>query len=506
MTRLLPFALCTLLWAAALHAQDKSYTWIAAPSRGQLERDPSLIPQGKGFLFVPTMTNALNEPSYRVFQGNDEIAEANTSTGIMLAPGFYEVYIGSGSIAQMMSRTVEVREGMTTLVKPFWSGLVINVIDPNRTSINESYELYWQDQQENYGIGFGIEEERGEAVKTWLLPPGVYTVLNVGDNISTTRKFSVRLEPGELVQRNLVVDTTNLNFIGFYPPTLQGLLSQGRSSNWKTSWQLSGSTQFTTSQNTTGEDLSVFSLSTQVFGRATYNSDKAFANLRLIFEEGFTREEGDAFRKSIDDFDLRGTYIYRGFSERFGPYLRGELSTKFFATEARFDQQQRLYQIDANGDTTRVLSSVNGFTLSPALSPLEFRQGLGINSQLVRSFQLNLAMRIGLGARQTYAFDTFDLSQDRTSARQIKSATSTGLEALLVLDSRLSNFISLDSEFDLLIPEVNNKSWEFTWENRWRINLSRFINLDLVVDFQRQKPLNRLQSEQQALLRFVYLL
>ena len=53
------------------------------------------------------------------------------------------------------------------------------MIDDNRTSVNESYELYWQDQRENYGIGFGIEEERGEAVKTWLLPPGVYTVLSV---------------------------------------------------------------------------------------------------------------------------------------------------------------------------------------------------------------------------------------------------------------------------------------------------------------------------------------
>ena len=106
------------------------------------------------------MSTPLNEPSYRVFQGNDEVTEANPGTGVMLPPGFYEVFIGSGSIAQMMSRTVEVREGMTTLVKPFWSGLVINVIDANRTSVNESYELYWQDQQENYGIGFGIEEER----------------------------------------------------------------------------------------------------------------------------------------------------------------------------------------------------------------------------------------------------------------------------------------------------------------------------------------------------------
>ncbi len=505
MRQLIILVIALFFQASDTLAQDKSYSWIAAPSRAQLERDPTLIPMGKGFLFVPTMSNSLNEPRYRVFQGKDEVAEANPGTGILLSPGYYEVFIGSGSIAQMMSRTVEVREGMTTLVKPFWSALVINVIDANRTSVNESYELYWQDQQENYGIGFGIEEERGEAVKTWLLPAGVYTVLSVGDNISTTNKFSVRLEPGELVQRNLVVDTNSFSFIGFYPPTLQALLGQGRSSNWKTSWQLSGSTQFTTSQNTTGNDLSIFSLSAQIFGRASYNSERTFANLRLIVEEGFTREEGDAFRKAIDDFDLRGTYIHRGLSERFGPYLRGQLSAKLFATEARFDQRQTLYQIDARGDTT-TLADISEFTISPALSPLEFSQGFGINSQLVRSFPLNLAMRLGLGARQTFVFDTYDLSQDRTSARQIKTAKSIGLETLLVLDSRLSRFVSLDSEFELLIPGIKTDSWEFSWENRWRVQLSRFVNLDLVVDIQRRKPILRLQSEQQALLRFVYLL
>ncbi len=503
---LLILALLSLLAATASPAQDKSFTWIAAPARGQLERDPTLIPRGKGFLFVPAMTSALNEPSYRVFQGKGEVAQTKPGTGVTLSPGYYEVFIGSGSIAQMMSRTVEVREGMTTLMKPFWSGLVIDVIDATRTSINESYELYWQDQQENYGIGFGIEEERGETVRTWLLPPGVYTVLSVGDNISTTRRFSVRLEPGELILRNLVLDTGNLSFIGFYPPTLQGLLGQSRTSHWKATWELSGSTQFSTSQNTTGEDLSVFSLSTQVFGRATYSTDNTFANLRLIFEEGFARREGDAFRKSIDEFEVRSTYIYRGFSKRFGPYLRGVVTTKFFATEARFDQQSRLYQIDDVGDTTQVLNDVGKFTLSPALSPLEFRQGIGINSQLVNSFPLNLAMRIGFGARQNYVVDTFDLNADRTVAREIKSATSAGLEALLVLDSRLARVVSLDSEFDLLIPGIDSKAWEFTWKNRWRILLSRFVNLDIVVDFERLKPLNRLQSEQQALLRFVYLL
>ena len=492
----------TLLCGPAM-AQD--FTWIAPPARGQLERDPTLIPKGKGFLFVPTMTSALNEPSFRVFRGKKAIAEASPGTGMLLSPGYYEVLIGTGTDAQMMSRTVPVEEGMTTMVKPFWSGLVINVIDEARTSVNESYELYWEDQRENYGIGFGIEEERGEAVKTWLLPPGNYTVVRVGDNISTTRKLSVRLEPGELAQRNLVVDTDDNTFIGFYPPTIQGLLSQTTDSNWKTNLQISGSTQLATSQNTTGEDLTVVSLSTQIFGRSIYNSLPHFANLRLILEEGFTREEGDAFRTSIDEFEIRATYIYR-LSERVGPYLRGVINTKLFATEARFPQPQNLLIRDVDGNITGTLNNLDEFTLSPALSPLELRQGVGINSQLIRSFPLTLDMRVGIGARQSYVTDTFDLNTLRTVASKLRDTSTTGLEALLILNSRLSRYLSMDSEFDILIPDINTDAWEFTFENRLRLLLSRFVNMDIVLNFERVKPIVRLQSRQQVLLRFVYLL
>ena len=290
-------------------ALGDSYTWIAPPGRGQLEQDPTLIPKGKGFLFVPTMTGSLNEPSFLVLQGNKPIREAAPGTGVLLSPGNYELLVGSGTDLQMMSRTVPVREGMTTLIKPFWAGLVINVMSENRASINESYELYRESSQENYGLGFGIEEERGEAVKTWLLPPGVYSVVQVGDNISTTRKFSVRLEPGELVQRNLIVDTSDNAFIGFYPPAQHGLLTQVVDSRWKTSLQLSGSPRLSTSQNTTGADRSVLLLSAEIIGSSVYNTDRHYANLRLDFEEGFTREEGDDFRKSIDEFEVP-RYVY----------------------------------------------------------------------------------------------------------------------------------------------------------------------------------------------------
>ena len=497
------FCILIALPLLAASALGDSYTWIASPGRGQLEQDPTLIPKGKGFLFVPTMTGSLNEPSFLVLQGNKPIREAAPGTGVLLSSGNYELLVGSGTDLQMMSRAVPVREGMTTLIKPFWAGLVINVMSENRTSINESYELYRESSQENYGLGFGVEEERGEAVKTWLLPPGVYSVVKVGDNVSTTRKFSVRLEPGELVQRNLVVDTSDNAFIGFYPPAQHGLLSQVADSRWKTSLQLSGSPRLSTSQNTAGADRSILSLSAEIIGSSVYNTDRHYANLRLDFEEGFTRVEGDDFRKSIDEFEVRATYIYR-LSKRIGPYLRGVFNTRLFAEKEHFDQPRTLRIRDGNqvADTT----GISEFTLSPPFSPLELRQGIGINSQVISSFPLNLDMRVGFGARQSYFTDTYDLNSFGTIARKLEDQTSTGLEAVLLLRSRFSRFPSLDSEFDILISETDTDTWEFTWENRLRLPLSHFANVVVVFDFERKPPVQRLQSRQQVLLRLNYLL
>ena len=484
-------------------ASGDSYTWIAPPGRGQLEQDPTLIPKGKGFLFVPTMTGSLNEPSFLVLQGNKPIREAAPGTGVLLSPGNYKLLVGSGTDLQMMIRTVPIREGMTTLIKPFWAGLVINVMSENRASINESYELYRESSQENYGLGFGLEEERGEAVKTWLLPPGVYSVVGVGDNVSTTRKFSVRLEPGELVQRNLIVDGDK-NFIGFYPPAQYGLLTQVVDSRWKTSLQLSGSPRLSTSQNTTGADRSVLLLSAEIIGSSVYNTDRHYANLRLDFEEGFTREEGDDFRKTTDDkFEVRATYIYR-LSKRIGPYLRGVFNTRLFAEEEHFDPPRNL--LIQGGDQLEPMTGISEFTLSPPFSPLELRQGIGINSQVISSFPLNLDMRVGFGARQSYVTDTYDLNSSRTIASKLADKTTTGLEAVLLLQSRFSRFPSLDSEFDLLIPKTATDTWEFNWENRLRLPLSRFVNVVVVFDFERKPPVQRLQSRQQVLLRLNYLL
>jgi hypothetical protein len=478
--------------------------WTAVPARVQVAQDPLLIPKGKGMLFVPAMTLPRdNEPSYQVFHNNKRVASANPGRGVLLAPGIYEVLIGTGAISQMIRKSgMKVTEGNTTLVTPDWAALVIDVIDEGRASINESYELYQHETQELVETGFGVEEERGERVRTWILKPGVYDVVRVGQSFSTIHKYSVRLMPGELAQRNLVVANDNGEFIGFYPrPVLHS--SAEVISKVSSQTEISGSSLLNTSQNTTTGDRTSVSLAVQVFNRTRYSSDRNFASLRIVLEEGATKETGKDFVKSIDRFEVRATYIYR-MSRKFGPYLRGVLSTKLFEKARTFDSALAgdFYKLSARGDTLEIIRNPTSVTIEPSFFPLELRQGVGINSQLVRTFPLNLDIRLGLGARQILVSDAFTLEKGDTTAVERKTSTSTGIEALLILDSRLAKSVNFDSEFDILINQTDPGKWVFSLENRLRIFLTSFINLDLVADLQRQEGLRRITSREQVLLRF----
>lgn len=487
-----------LLWAPDSDADES--TWSSEPARVQLMRDPSLIPKGKGMLFVPAMSVPLgNEPTFQVYRDGNRVESQVPGRGVLLPSGYYDVLIGSGVPAQLMEYRVEVVEGQVTLMKPDWSALVIDVVDPSRASTNERYELLEGDTGETYGIGFGMEEERGERVRTWLVPPGTYHVVRVGESFTTVRKFSVSLLPGQLTQRNLVYDADRGEFVGFYPrPTLLAASARARAINSQT--ELSGSTTVNTSQRTAGEDRTSINLAVQVFNRTRYNTERSFGNLRFIFEEGVTKEGSDDFRKSIDRFEVRGTYIYR-LSRKFGPYLRGVLNTHLFPEDVRFATPTDFVKVD-NGDTLATFPAATEVTLLPSFYPLALRQGVGINSQLFRTFALNMDLRFGLGARQTFVSDAFKLSSDGGSATKLKTQRSTGLEALLIMDARLGRSMNFDSEFDILMNSTDTGNWVFSWENRLRVFLTSFINLDLVADVQREETLRRVQAREQVLLRF----
>lgn len=482
-------------------------TWTAPPAMAQLQRDPTLIPKGKGKLFVPAMSVPLgNEPNYTVFQDGRRITSAMPGRGVLLDPGAYEIRFGSGAILQLMRKKAHIIEGHSTMMKPDWAALVIDVIDASRTSVNESYELFNAEDDETYGPGFGIEEERGERVRTWLLKPGTYHVVRLGESVTTIRKFSVLLSPGTLTQRNLVVDSgsgSSGDFIGFYPrKELQTSRAERTASPVTSQTELSGSVQVNTSQQTATDDQTSVNLAVQMFNRTRYNTDRDYANIRVILEQGASKVEGEDLNKSVDRAEVRATYIYR-LSERIGPYLRGVVNTNVFPSDTRFKTPRDL--IIVREDTTFTKLNVREFTTAPSFSPITLREGIGINSQVIRSFGLNMDLRLGIGARQDLRSDFFEVTTDQamnTLATEFGSTSSTGLEALVIMDSRLGRYISLDSEFDILMTSRDTGDWFFTWENRMRIALASFINLDIVANLEREETLRRLQGREQILLRF----
>ena len=497
------FVFLISLLSSPAYAQED--TWYAPAARDQVDMDRMLIPMGKGSVFVPTMTNSLAEPVYIVYSEGRKVASSETGKSTLLRPGTYEVRIGSGTIEQMTSRTVEVREGHTTLIRPDWTGLIIDVIDETRSSVRKSYELFSLSDQQNYGIGYGIDEELGEELKTWLLKPGIYKIVKTGQSFTTTVNFAtIRLFPGELVKYTLVVDSETGNFIGF--GILGASSRQIRLRNWTLRSEINGNFIFNYANTLARRRQRDFSFSAQSYNTARYTSPR-FHNLlaRVILEEGLTRQQGESFRKFIDKIELRGTYIYR-FVAWMGPYIRFTLDSKFFATRHYFDKARDYVKVNAAGDTVEVVRNATEVTLSPSFFPLVFKEGIGGNLVLYKSLRLNVNLRAGYGARQTYVRDSYRLSDDRSRIIPLKRSGLTGIEVLLIGNTQIARNVTADSEFDMLMPEWSPDTWVYDWETRIRTFLSKQVSLDYNIYVRRQEDTAEIQSEHRVLIRFSYVL
>src|SRR5688572_10268459 len=87
------------------------YRWTAPTAADQLAADPTVGPAGVGALFVPAMTNGIDEPEALVYQGQQQVASGANGRRIVLAPGSYTLRVGSPPLNQMVTVPVEVTAG-----------------------------------------------------------------------------------------------------------------------------------------------------------------------------------------------------------------------------------------------------------------------------------------------------------------------------------------------------------------------------------------------------------
>jgi opacity protein-like surface antigen len=497
------YACFILLLGVFLPSEAQNMSWESPPPEVQLQMDPTLVPIGKGAIFVPSMTDPENEPVFGVIRDGRTIQDSQTGHRVPVEPGEYQVIYGSGTKDQMMKKRVKVVEGSTTVVKADWAGLVIEVINESRLEIREYYELFSLDTGESYGLGQGIEEGLDEKLRTWILPPGSYKIVKPGNNINAVINFgTIRLLPGELVHTSLVVDSKTGNFLGYglLPSVRQGVQGDRK---WNTRSELSGNALLNyTPSNVSGlESDTNFTATVQWLTDARYESGRHVIPVWSNIEEGLSLQGTKDLRKYIDRAELRLTYIYR-LNDYINPYLRFGIESSFFKTYYRFEDPTDFAEISSKGDTVRVVSGATEVKTAGPFSPILFKEGFGATSNLFRSIPVNFTLRSGYGARQTYARGAYIFNKDTKQLIPINQTSLTGVEMLLLGDIRLGRYIIFTTQFDILMPKTKTSSWVYDGENRLRLNLSSNVSILFTHEYWRDETLKKNQSRYQTLLRF----
>jgi hypothetical protein len=498
--------------ALPARAQDERLTedhgWPAGTIHEQLDKDTGLIPYGKGALFVPAMTNPLDEPPVAVYYQDERIAEGTTGSRIILNPGTYDVRVGSGAGEQRLGIQTTVRERHTTVVPVSWAGLSIHVVDERLGSLRGSYEIIRVEDREYLGIGFGTDEQAGEPVTTWLLRPGLYKIVRVGETYRARRDFAtVRLVEGHHTHFLLVQDDAGEFKGGGEVP--EDELFQAKDGFFG-SLILGGDLTFNHRANVPGVTPGI-SFSFRAFLDARLSVEIFDSPLVLSFqiEEGQTKPPDLPFQKTIDRADLDLLYIYQ-INQIVGPYIRFGGETNVLPSDQNFEEPTRVVLRASDGET--VVEDIPDATEIDLAGPIglsTLREGAGINLRVFKELWGETTLRAGIGARHTLARGDVYLLQSDESDDLVKyydlvpTVNRFGAEATILGVARISRWVLFNLELDTLIPFNGFDKSVLEIEASVALKLTTYLSVNYVVRF----LLDRLisdedQLQQDILLRF----
>ena len=209
---------------------------------------------------------------------------------------------------------------------------------------------------------------------------------------------------------------------------------------------------------------------------------------------------------------LNSIYIYQALPW-IGPYVRFGGETTLFDQATYFSTPTSVVVQDASGNTVpgSQRSNVTKLTLAGPLTPIQLKQGLGINFRVAHSALLDLNLRAGLGSRQYIARGQLVAADDpNTSAfevRQVPGTNLTGTEASGLAQVRLTRYLQASSELDSLFPFDGLGLTQMTWRNAVSLRLGSFAALTYTFNLVRQPNVNPDQPfayEQGLQLRFYY--
>jgi len=433
-------------------------TWNAPPLYVQQSADETMVPYGKGAIFIPTYTETNSEPDVEVFNLEGElVATDQPGRSITLEPGEYRVALGSGSRQQRIEKNVKVVEGAAQPLVPDWSGLVIDVVDEQGAALKGEYELVRIDEFDPYGRGYGASIELGETVKAWILKPGVYKILGVGEGYNTLTNFvTVRLLPGELTTFLLIQDPADFRIRG--GGTIHLTPTAKLTSNWRFGINVGINAQFNSEIDHQADlTANTFTLGGLLDAWLLYRRKPVEWSTRLRLDESINLTDDD-LKKMVNNPDrllMSSIFIWRVLNW-FGPYARAESSTKVFnskirrsSTENGFCFTDQDYYLDEsvglNGlDTAQV------YTIEPAFSPFTLELGAGMNFDLTTKRYFEAKARLGFGSAYSRYDDRYIIKErDRVKYKPGTDSATLTAQKLLV-----SNSIVLYPEDRVNILEV----------------------------------------------------
>ena len=491
------------LFQSVLYAQVE-YNWIAPPLKVQLKMEAMDDIKGLGRLFLPAMTNSDFEPVYTVLKGDSMIKVQKMGKSVWLRPGEYIVAFGSGNIEQMIKKPFTIHAQETKIIEPDWSGLTIRILNEVSDWLKEPYEIYRLPEREAFGIGYGADEQLGEKLQTWILKPGLYKIVKLGENVNTFVNFAtVRLVPGELTQYTVVMDSETRNYIG------SGVLlfesETKRIKNWSVFSALYGSLTLNHANDVTSEEHETsMAFVAQLDYNIKYSTQQHYFMARGLIEEGWNMQPSDvSLRSYLDNVRLKNLYIFY-FSPVLGAYGRLFINTNLFKTMRYYDDPTTLVLRERDG-RDQVYSDIKQIKLSPPLSPIELKEGVGFNIQILKSLRANFNVRFGMGFRQNLSRRLYTQDADSDSIFYRKSSTYLrGPEASFIGNYRIFKNMMITSEIDLLMPS-GSSAVVYDWENNINIRLTRNVSLDYTIRIQRDESIvPYVQSEQILLLRYSY--
>ena len=466
------------------------FSWDAPPTGQQLAADPTAVPADLGAIFVPTLTGDSREPPVVAHDQDGEVASSRPGRRILLAPGRYQLTVGTDPDHLQRSEWIMVTAGATVTPRVSWGGLLVDVVDEKGKPHAAGYELFSLASGKAVGLGFGVHPDGSAGPRPWLLPPGVYRLVPPGVGLDSGREVSsVTVPEGGLARFRLVIQGEGEMLGGTtISPAEANATGAVARSNWRKRLALGLDGNLSHSHEMVGMPDQLFIAGGAfIFTELTYASDWHLFTFSLEIEEGLAFLEtisGESLPlvKTADRarLELRYALLLGGW---FGPYIRGFAQTQFFPTDVFFPSSEVVKLTRADGTVSMQAIPAGGrLRISEPLAPTVLQGGGGLALNLLKLDAITLTLRAGVADRYSVYNETLARRDDAATPNvveyiQVGDMNQFGLEGTLEASVRITGWLLYSTGLEYF-GDFNAMEEPFIeWRNVLAVKIRRFLSL-----------------------------